>query len=187
MNEAFNVQLHFQGAVPVFKGEHGAPVQPEIAVQHFIIKEIGDLLVVQFFIRGEEQVHDLHRAFIADGEFAVGVGVLASILCSAAQAEIGVLLVQPIVFVQDADALGFDGWDGTEQIPHDLEVIVHFPAAPHDVAHARVFIPVTGAAGDGVLFKDVDALAWHLGIPHQITGGGQGRQTGADDVILTSV
>ena len=26
VNEAFNVQLHFQGAVPVFKGEHGAPV-----------------------------------------------------------------------------------------------------------------------------------------------------------------
>ena len=32
MDEALDVQLHLQGAVPVFKGEHGAPVEPEITV-----------------------------------------------------------------------------------------------------------------------------------------------------------
>ena len=127
-------------------------------------------------------MHDLHRALIADGEFAVGVGILPSVLCGTAQAEIRIFLVQPIVFVQNADALGFDGGDRTEQIPHDLEMIVHLPAAPHDITHAGIFISIAGTAGDGVLFKDVDAFARHLGIPHQITGGGQGRQTGADDV-----
>ena len=42
---ALKVALHLQGAVPVLKGEHGAPVQPEVGVQDFVIKEVGDLFL----------------------------------------------------------------------------------------------------------------------------------------------
>ena len=74
---ALDVQLHFQRAVPVLKGEHGAPVQPEVAVQNFVVKEISDALVLQLLVGGEEQLHDLHGALVGDVKLAVGVGVLA--------------------------------------------------------------------------------------------------------------
>ena len=69
-----------------------------------------------------------------------------------------------------------------EQVPHDLEMVVHLPAAPHDVAHVLELPSVAGPAGGGVLLKDVDALALHLAVPDQIAGGGEGRQAGADDI-----
>ena len=30
VDKPLNVELHFQGAVPVFEGEHGAPVEPKL-------------------------------------------------------------------------------------------------------------------------------------------------------------
>ena len=33
------VELHLEGAVPVLKGEHGAPVEPEVGVEHLIVKK----------------------------------------------------------------------------------------------------------------------------------------------------
>ena len=47
---------------------------------------------------------------------------------SAYMGVVGVLLVQPVVLVQNADSLGLDGGDGVEQVPHDLEVVIHLPA-----------------------------------------------------------
>ena len=61
---AFEVQLHLQRAVPVLEGEHGAPVHPEVGVEHLIIKEIGDLFILQLLVRGKEQLHDLHSTLI---------------------------------------------------------------------------------------------------------------------------
>ena len=46
MDIALDIQLHFQRAVPVFKSEHGAPVQPKVGIQHFVIEHIGNALVV---------------------------------------------------------------------------------------------------------------------------------------------
>ena len=79
------VELHFQSTVPVFKGKHGAPVQPEVGVQHFIIKEIGDLLILQLLVGGEEELHDLHSTLIRQAELAIGVGILAAVDGSTAQ------------------------------------------------------------------------------------------------------
>ena len=64
MDVALDVELHLQRAVPVLKGEHRAPVHPEVGIQHLIVKEVGDLLVVQLLIRGHEQVHDLHGGLV---------------------------------------------------------------------------------------------------------------------------
>ena len=54
MDIALEIQLHLQRAVPVLKGEHGAPVQPEVGVQDLIIEEIGDALIIERFVGGEE-------------------------------------------------------------------------------------------------------------------------------------
>ena len=179
---ALDIQLHLQRAVPVLKGEHGAPVQPEVGVQHLVIEEVGDLLVLQVLVGGEEQLHDLHGALVGDVELAVGMGVLTAVNGGAAQGVVGVLLVEPVVLVQNADTLRFDGGDGTEQVPHDLEMVVHLAAAAHDVAQVLELIAVAGAAGQAALFQNVDVLALHLAVADQIAGGGQGSQTAAHDI-----
>ena len=179
---ALDIQLHLQGTVPVFKGEHGAPVQPEVAVEHLVIEEVGDALVLQVLVGGEEQLHDLHGALVGDVELAVGVCVLAAVLGGAAQGVVGVGLVEPVILVQNADAFRLDGGDGAEQVPHDLKVVVHLAAAAHDVADVLEFPSVAGAAGGGALLQNVDVLALHLAVADQVAGGGQGRQAAAHDI-----
>ena len=76
---ALDVQFHLQSAVPVLEGEHGAPIEPEVGIEHLVVEEVGDFLAIQFLVGGEEQLHDLLRGFVRQFEFAVGTGVLALI------------------------------------------------------------------------------------------------------------
>ena len=175
------VELHLEGAVPVLKGEHGAPVEPEVGVEHLIVKKVGDLFVLKLLVGGEEELHDLHGSLIRQAEPAVGVGVLAPVHGSAAEGIVGVGLVQPVILVQHTGSLRFQRRDGAEQIPHDLEVVVHLTSAPHHIADV-VLVAVAGTAGQGVFFKNVYPLPLHLAIPHQIAGCRQGRQAAADDI-----
>ena len=50
------IELHLQSAVPVFKGEHGPPIQPEVAFKDLVVKDVGDALVLQVLVGGEEQL-----------------------------------------------------------------------------------------------------------------------------------
>ena len=179
---ALQIQLHFQRAVPVFKGEHGAPVQPEVAVEHLVVKDIGDTLVLQLLIGGEEQLHDLHCALIGDIELAVRMGVLAAVDGGAAQRIVGISLVEPIILVQHAHALGFDGGNGVEQIPHHLKMVIHLTAAAHHISDVFKFPAVAGAAGAVFLFQDVNVLALHLAVANQIAGGRQRGKAAANDI-----
>ncbi len=45
----------------------------KLEFRHLIIKDIGDLLIVQVFVRGEEQLHDFHRSLVGQAELAIGV------------------------------------------------------------------------------------------------------------------
>ena len=179
---ALEVELHLQRAVPVFKGEHRAPVEPEVGIQDLVVEEVGDALVVELLVGGEEQAHDLHGRLVGEVELAVGVGVFAALDGGTAKGVVGILLVQIVVLVQNAQSLGLNGRNGAEQVPHDLEVVVHLAPAAHDVAQAEVLEAVAGAAGDGILFEDVNVLSGHLTVAHQETGCGQRRQAGADDI-----
>ena len=179
---ALDIELHLQGAVPVLKGEHGPPVEPEVGVQDLVVEVIRDLLVLQILVGGEEELHDLHGALVGDGELAVSVGVLTAVDGGTAEGVVGVLLVEPVVLVQHADALRLDGGDGAEEVPHDLKVVVHLTAAPHHVAEIFEFVAVAGAAGEVPLLQNVDMLALHLAVPHEIAGGGEGCQAAADDI-----
>ena len=182
MDIAADIELHLQRTVPVFKGEHRAPVEPEVGVQDLVAEKVGDGAVVELLVGGKEQAHDLHGPFVGEAELAVGVRVLAPILRGPHQREIGVALVQIVILIQHAELWRFDGGNGAEEIPHDLEVVVHLAPAAHHITEPGVFPAVAGAAGDGVFFKYVDAFAFHPPIAHQITGRGQRRQTRTDDV-----
>ena len=93
MDIAADIELHLQRTVPVFKGEHRAPVEPEVGVQDLVAEKVGDGAVVELLVGGKEQAHDLHGPFVGEAELAVGVRVLAPILRGSHQREIGVALV----------------------------------------------------------------------------------------------
>ena len=167
VDEAGDVALHLQGAMPVLEGEHGAPIEPEIAVQNLVREILGDLFVLKLLFGGEEELHDLHAALVGQVELVVGMGVLAAILGGAAERVVGVALVEPVVVVEHAHILVFKRGDVAEEIPHDLEVVVHLATAAHGVAQLRIVPAVAGAAGPGVALQNMDVLARHLAVAHQ--------------------
>ena len=179
---ALDIELHLERAVPVFKGKHRAPVEPEVRVQNLVVKEVGDLLVLQLLVRREEQLHDLHRALVGDVELAVGVRVLPAVHSRTAQRIVGVLLVEPVILVENAHAFGLDRRNRVEQVPHDLEVVVHLAPAAHDIAEIFKFVSVARAAGKISLFQNMHPFALHLRVTHQIAGGGQRGKTAADNI-----
>ena len=95
------------------------------------------------------------------------MSVLALLLRHTTKGIVGISLVQPVVFVQNADAIRLDGGDGTEQVPHDFEVVVHLAPAAHHIPNLRVLPTVARAAGHRVALEEVDVLSRHLRIPHQ--------------------
>ncbi len=181
LDVALDIELHLQRAVPVFKGEHRAPVEPEVGRENLVVEEIGDALILKLLIGRKEQAHDLHRALVADGELAVGMRVLAAVHGRAAEGRIRVFLVEPVVFVQHALTHMLEGRDIVQQIPHDLEMVVHLTAAAHHIADVHL-AAVARAARNRVFFKDVDVLTLHLAVAHEVAGRGQRRKTGADDI-----
>ena len=179
---ALDIELHLERAVPVFKGEHRAPIEPEVGIQDLVIEEVGDLLVLQLLVGGEEELHDLHRALVGDVELAVGVRVLTAVDGRAAEGVVGVFLVEPVVLIEHAHALGLDGGDGAEQVPHDLEMVVHLAAAAHHVAEVFELVAVARAAGQITLFEHVHVLTLHLAVTHEVAGGSQRGEAAADDI-----
>ena len=182
MDKALNVQLHFECGVPVFKGEHRAPVEPEVGVQHLVVEYVRNALVLQVFVRREEQLHDLHSALIGNIKLTVRVGVFAAVHGRAAQGVVRVFFVKPVIFVQNGNALGLYGRNGTEQVPHDFKVVVHFTAAAHHVADVFKLPAVACTARELLFFEDVYMLAFHLAVAHQVARCCKGCQTAADDI-----
>ena len=179
VDEPLEVEFHLQGAVPVLESEHGAPVQPEGGVEHLVVEHILDGLVVQVLVGGHEQLDDLHAGLLAQVEPAVGVGVLAAVFGGAAEGIVGVVLVQPVEFIQHRGPRLFQGRDAAEQVPQTFKVVLHLPAAPHDVAAGGIVDAVAGAARHVHGFQNVDVGAGHLAVPHQEAGRRQGSQTAA--------
>ena len=164
MDKSLEVQLHLQGAVPGFKGKHGAPVQPEGGTEYFVIEDIFDLLVVEVLIPGEEQLHDLHAAFLAQVELAVCMGILSAVFRCAAEGIVRVMLVQPVILVQYGSSRYLQRRNTVEQIPQALEMVFHLTAATHNIAAERIFNAVACAARNVHGLQNVNVLALHLSV-----------------------
>ena len=148
VDEPLEIQLHLQGRVPGLEGEHGPPVEPEVGAEELLGEHVGDGPVVQVLVPGEEKLHDLQGGLVAQSELPVCMGVLSPIHRGPAQGIVGVLLVQPVVFVQNRILRVLQGWDGAKQVPQALEVILHLPAAPDHEAPGGVLDAVAGPAGE---------------------------------------
>ena len=179
---AAQVALHFQGAGPLLEGEHGLPVEPEVGAPKALGQHLGDLLILQVLFRGDEQLGKGHGAFLIQRELLISVGVLAAVYGGAAQGIVGVVLIEPVVLIQDGNIRRFDGGHIPEDIPHHLKVVIHFAAAAHIKALGDILAAIAAAASQVQLFQQVDALALHLAIAHQVKCGGKTGQAGADDI-----
>ena len=179
---AAEVTLHLQCAGPPLEGEHRLPVQPEVGAPKAFRQDFGDLLILQVLFRGDEQLGKGHGTFLIQRELLIGVGVLAAVYGGAAQGVVGVVLIEPIVFIQYGYTGGFDGGHIAEGIPHHLKVVIHFAAAAHIKALGDILAAIAAATRQLQLFQQVDALALHLAIAHQVKCGGKTGQAGADDI-----
>ena len=56
MDEAMEVELHLERAVPLLEGEHRPPVQPEVALQEVLAEDLVDPLALHLLARGEEHL-----------------------------------------------------------------------------------------------------------------------------------
>ena len=182
VDEALEVELHLQGGVPVFKSEHGAPVEPEGGGKYLIVKDILNGLVVQVLIRGHKELDDLHAPLLTEVKLSVGVGILSPVDGSAAQGVVGIVLIEPIKLIQHRSAGLLQRGNGAEQVPQALEVVLHLPAAPHDISAGGVVDAVAGAAGYIHGLQDVDTGTIHLSVPHQETGCRQSGQAAAHNI-----
>ena len=108
MDVAADIELHLERRVPVLKGEHGAPVHPEVRVEHLVVKEIGDGTIRQLLVGRKEQVHDLGCRLVRQAELAISTAVLTAVLGRAAQRVVGVLLVEPVILVEYGDVRIFN-------------------------------------------------------------------------------
>ena len=60
VDKAGQIELHFQGAVPVFKGEHGSPEGPEIRLQQLLGEDVLNGLVRKHLVGGHDEHPDFH-------------------------------------------------------------------------------------------------------------------------------
>ena len=168
--------------MPFLKGEHGLPVNPEVGGIELVVEHVVDGDVLKVLVGGHEQLQQLHAGAGGKGVFPVGVGVLALLLGDAAEGEVGVFLVQGVILGENGLAGIDDGGDGTEQVPHALEMVVHFAAAAHNEALGGVIDAVAGTAGQRQMLKQGDVIAGHLGVADQENGSSQAAEAGADYV-----
>ena len=182
MKESLKIQLHFQCAVPVFKGKHGSPVQPESGVKHFIVKHVLYGLVIQILVSGHEKLHDFHTALPAQTEFSIRMRILSPLLRGPAERIIGVMLIQPVKLIQHRCARNLQRGNASKQIPQTLEMILHLPSSPHHISAGRVVDSITGSARNIHGFQNMNALSRHLSVTHQKTGRRKGCQSAPHNI-----
>ena len=179
---AAEVALHFERAGPALECEHRLPVEPEVRAPEALRQHLADLLALEVLLRGDEQLGERHGGVLVELELLVGVRVLAAVHSGAAEGVVRVVLVQPVVLVEDGDARRLDGGHIAEGVPHDLEMVVHLAAAAHEEALGHVLAPVAAATGKLQLFEQMDVLALHLSVADEVERCGQTGKTGADDI-----
>ena len=181
MNVTLQIQLHLKGAVPLLKGKHRLPVDPEVGLVEVLVEHIVDRLVRQFFIGAHEQLQQLHRRLLVHTVFLVGMRILALLFRDAAQGIVRIRLIELVVFREDRLSGIVDRRNRAEQIPHTFEVVVHLSAAAHDVAAALIIEAIARSAGSRQMFKERNMIARHLGVADQEARRRKSAKTGADD------
>ena len=108
--------------------------------------------------------------------------ILATVYRGTAKRIVGVVLVEPVIFVQHRNPRLFQRGDVTEHIPHHFKVIVHLPSATHIKALGHVPASVATAAGKLQFFKQMNVLSLHLSVTDQVKRRRESRKSRTDDI-----
>ena len=108
--------------------------------------------------------------------------VLAAVYRCTTERIVGVVLVEPIVFVKHRYTGRFDRGNVTERIPHYLEMIIHFTTATHIETLCNILASVTASARKLQFLKKVDMLALHLSVSYKIEGCRKSGKSSANDI-----
>ncbi|KAG0934084.1 hypothetical protein G6F31_016175 [Rhizopus arrhizus] len=167
--------------MPLLEREHGAPVQPEVAVQEIAAQHLVDALVLHLLPGGQEQRDDVLLRLLGEGEQAIGMRILAAIDRGPLQRIVRVILVQPVELVQHTGIVDLQRRNRAEQVPQALEVVFHLAAAADHETLLRHLQSIQRAAGNLLLLKDGDALTGHAAVAYQERRTGQRRQPRTDE------
>ena len=127
-------------------------------------------------------MHQFHGCLVAQTELPVCMRILPLLFRDTAEGIVGISFIQPVIFIQHRNTLCFDRGDGAEQIPHDLEMVVHFAAPAHHIPHFGILPAITGTACDWIAFDKVNVFSWHLRIAYQEASCGQRGQTSTNKI-----
>ncbi len=109
MDKALDIKLHFQSRMPIFKSKHGSPIKPEIGIKNLIIKNFIDSFVIKIFIRCKEEFHNFHSCLVRQAKLLICMSILTLFFSRAAERVVRVCFIEPIIFIQDTDAVSFNG------------------------------------------------------------------------------
>ena len=123
------------------------------------VKAIANFLVFQFFFRGEEELKQLSLRFFVQGEVVPRGKLMTALIGRTTKRIIGVFFVEPIIFVKNRNVGIIFRRNVTIDIPHDLEMVVHFTATPHVISIFRIVGAIASATADGITVKDEDVFS----------------------------
>ena len=181
VDKTVNVELHLEGGVPLFEGEHGAPIEPEVAFEKVLAEDLVDPLVLHLFARCQEDRDQVLLRPGAQRQQMLVRHVLALVLGHTLQGDVRIILVEPVEFVEDAGILDLQRRDRTVEIPQAFKMLLHLAAAADDEALLRHVETIECATGKIQLFKNGDALASNTAVADQEGRARQSGQPGADE------
>lgn len=85
VDEAMQIELHLERGMPFLEGEHGAPVEPEVAPEEIIAEDFVDPLVLHLLPRREEDGDQISSRAIAECQQSLVGHILALVLRDALQ------------------------------------------------------------------------------------------------------
>ena len=108
--------------------------------------------------------------------------VFAAVYGRSAKRIVRVVLVEPIIFVENGDSRRFNGGNVSEHIPHNFEMVIHLASAAHIEAFCHIFASVATAACQIKFFEKVNVFAFHLSVTDKIERRGKPGKTRSDDI-----
>lgn len=115
------------------------------------------------------------------------MGVLSAIDCGAAKGIIGVMLIQPVILIQNRYSRCFQRRNASEKIPQTFKMVFHFTSASHDIAAAGIKDAVAGSSGNIHCLKNMNMRAGHLAVAYQEAGSGKRSKTTSYNVGIFMV
>ena len=156
--------------MPIFKSKHGSPIEPKRRIKDFFIKYILYGLVIQVFILCHKQLHNLHAALLTQIKFSIRMSILTTIYRCSTQGIIRILLIQPVILIQNGYSRCFNRRYAMEQIPQTFEMVLHLTTTTHYITSCRIKNTITCTACNIHCFQNVNIFTRHLTVSYQEAG-----------------